>query len=222
MDLLKLNSNNNILVSISNIIKTKYKIPKQYENTNIGGNTKYLHNLSNKNDRYLLHIFEEMSEFTEECKKSYLKKQHLNNNYDCKEELIDVIAYISSLLSIMYIERYGEKFILSQEFNKEIYIGRPYIKYNEIEEIIINDTLIEVQRILISERRNFPERKWHKDVDRNLSIEELKDLYDDNIFKLQEALIKTICLFLKINKCDVEEFNKIFIEKNERIFNLKK
>jgi len=96
-------------VDVEEIVKQKHIIPMQYEVISIGGNPEDLHQLSKKVDRYLLHIVEEIAEFLEEVNNIKAKILPLSeeNHKECLMELIDVIGYISSILSIFYIDLYG-------------------------------------------------------------------------------------------------------------------
>jgi len=70
-------------------------------------------------------------------------------------------------------------------------------------------------------RRQFPERKWHKDVNRILPIVELCNLYKICISEASKSLIELISLFLYLTNENYELFNKLFLEKNEEVYNLK-
>jgi len=213
-------------IDFSEIVAQKHIIPMQYEEINIGGNSDDLHKLSKKVDRYLLHIIEEITEFLEEVDKIDINikttKLNYKTNKDCLMELIDVIAYISSLLSIFCIDYYGLDRI--KKYNTVIdshFILSDYIQNNDKD--FINDSLLEIEKTLILKvRREFPERKWHKDVNRILSIQELSNLYKICMNSTRTALENSICLFLHLTGGDCDLFNKMFLEKNEVVYSLKK
>jgi len=228
-NLVKRIDNNSIEVNIAEMVKEKYKIPMQYEEIRVGGNSEDLHYLCRKIDRYLLHIIEEICEFLTDYDKTengidnfeFDPKKH---NY-CLMELIDVIGYTTSLLSILLIDLHGLDYFQSR-----------YKNYFTIEdsdlatEAYINSTrqtihssLLNAEKILINDvRRHFPERKWHKDTDRTLSIEKLRELYIKCIDGTEKALYELLFLFFVLSKCDCDLFTEMFIQKNEQIYSLKK
>jgi len=229
--------NNYYEVDIAEIVKQKHKIPMQYEDINIGGNPDDMHRLSKKLDRYLLHIVEEIAEFKEEVdkladldKKTDFYIMNENAHIDCLMELIDITAYISSVISILYIDMYGLENVSKGEYHNIIekkfhidyldvyvckYKGRPV-------QDSINSTLMNVEKILmLNLRRLFPERKWHKDVNRTLSIVDLGILYKECIKNASLALVELISMFLYLTDENYELFNKLFLEKNEEVYNLK-
>jgi len=226
-------ANRNYIVDMVEIVKQKHKIPMQYEDINIGGNSDDLHYLSKKVDRYLLHIIEEIAEFKEEVDKLNLDKKLTyikmteDNHKEALMELIDVAAYISSLLSILCIDMYGlekvanGKFECEEDFKIDSYeLTGCCLEYPVID--IINGFLMEVEKILMLDiRRQFPERKWHKDVDRILSISELDEMYSKLIYDTSSALVGIIGLFMYLTDWDYNLFNKLFLEKNEIVYNLK-
>jgi len=71
-------------------------------------------------------------------------------------------------------------------------------------------------------RRQFPERKWHKDVNRTLSIVDLGILYKKCITESSKSLVELISMFLYLTDENYDLFNKLFLEKNELVYNLKK
>jgi len=228
-------TNRNYIVDIAEIVKQKHKIPMQYETINVGGNPDDLHQLSKKLDRYFLHIIEEIAEFLEEIDKMKLTKSDYlilkeDSNKDCLMELIDVAAYISSVISILYIDMYGLENVAKGEYydtiEKHFIIDMcdyEAIHFKEPMVDTINKELMNVEKILMLDvRRLFPERKWHKDVNRTLSIFELDTLYEKCINSCSKALVGIISMFLYLTDNNYELFNKLFLEKNEIVYSLKK
>jgi len=224
----------NYIVDIKEIVKQKHKIPMQYEDINIGGNPDDLHRLSKKVDRYLLHIIEEIAEFKEEIDRINFydceNRLYVDKHYSCLMELIDIIAYISSIISLFFIDMYGLDAVSKGQlpnpdtYKFYIYYCKIEKKYDSSSEIIncVNSELLEVEKnLMLNLRRQFPERKWHKDVNRTLSINDLGILYKTCISHTSNALVELISMFLYLTGDDYELFNKLFLEKNETVYNLK-
>jgi len=186
-----------------------------------------MHFLCRKIDRYLLHIVEEIAEFLKEFNDINTKFPDLKNyteHKECLMELIDVTAYITSLLSLFYIDLNGLENTKNLEnsferiFNDEISSLK-----NEDVKNVVNEKLLNIESILINGiRRNFPERKWHKDTDRILSVKELYDLYKSCIRECTKALYVAVLLFLYLTDMNVDLFTQMFLDKNEEVYSLKK
>ena len=179
----------------------------------------YLKDLSHLFDKYLLHIIEEVSEFSEEVEKDPTSE-------DALYELIDIIGYLCSTTFLIKSE--GEYSIINDKRIYDVESKHSIIKdtvykmvYFEAEEDIekaINNILIkDCINKLISARRLFDERKWHKNIKRKLSIHSL-----DNLFKLleeylEEVLLNMIELFMALTDSDYKKFNEMYIGKGTKV-----
>jgi hypothetical protein len=62
----------------------------------------------------------------------------------------------------------------------------------------IYDSLLDITNTLISIRRQVPERKWHKDINREMNISELNDFFMELIQFISVCLGKEIELFYSL------------------------
>ena len=206
---------------------------------------RYLHKLSKCFDKYLLHIIEEVSEFSEETESSF-KNNGIND--DMLLELIDIISYICSLLFLLKYEstfsknlnerNYTEEiksYTLSKNYNDNIVFIEDYIKEIEPYTGRFNLTKLSSEITIIScinsyltkfcvnelidARRLFLERKWHKLVSRVMSVYELKEFYNKLEIKLVNVLASLIYLFLYLTDFNYEKFDSMYKSKGEKVFN---
>jgi len=236
-------------ISIKDLVLFKKDIILKYEKDFLKSlernDSEYLHKLSGRFDKYLLHILEEVSEFSEETFDSVYSCRDFND--EMLLELIDVISYVCSLTFLLKYEstfsssdkvKCYDREIPLTKINRELCEELEYIT-NFIDTIDRNHGRFRLKSFpanlvcdcinsymtkfcineLIGARRLFDERKWHKSVDRILSIYDLKDLYT----KLEGRLTTTICsliyLFLYLTDFNYDKFNKMYKEKGETVFN---
>lgn len=148
-------------------------------------------------DKYYLHFIEELVEFQTEVNKS-----DEGNEYEMIEELCDILLYADSILSFLK-EAQND---ISQMLNIEYKITIPQCLVIEIPtfplakgipDFIMNGIMMP----MINARREFPERKWHKEHI-STDTETISHVY--NSFKLVEtAVMGIIKLFVHLDKCDM-------------------
>jgi len=154
---------------------------------------KYIDNLSKSShidliDKYILQIIEEVEEARAETGKGREDFLH--------EELIDIAMYCgSTLFAIHYKYVVNDNVIFS-------------IAKNDI--IDINNLLESITNRIIKERRNFPERKWHKKYDSSL-------INNDRIGSFTDCLMLIIFDIFSylLSECTYEEIN-IILNKKQR------
>lgn len=159
-------------------------------------------------DRYILHIIEELYEVHD----AILNK----SNYDAMEEIIDCIAYIISLKTILKLE---DESLIKVDDIQDIIKGNKNVlnKFSE-------DYMIPIIYSLIEIRRKIPERKWQYRVDRT-SEYNLKQTILDIHVKLKDILKDLLILFLKVsynklNECFKEDGEKILMYRSVDDFNI--
>lgn len=182
----------------------------------------YLRNMTKLYDKYLLHIIEEVSEFSEEVKKNVASE-------DTLYELIDVIGYLCSTLFLFKNEStfsvINDKIDMSGEndpnnfirniaiIKKEQYFTEGLSYFENINNILMKDCI----NPLIKARRQFDERKWHKNVSRKLSVYDLNKFYKNFECILGDVLFRMIKLFMVMTNFDYEKFNEMYEGKGKLV-----
>ena len=174
------------------IFDTPYFMKIQYEiykKYEVDG-LSYINNINN----YFLHIMEEIWE----VKFAKTRDERLG-------ELIDVLMYIGSTVNCFDGVDDKTLYMLKRE---KMRISTKYVDSDEVYNV--ND-------ILIGLRREYPERKWHKQYDAN------KIDHIDRSNKTSVALSKAITFTIRSMLADysIDEINKALEEKETYILSLK-
>lgn len=237
-----LNNTTEIRIDFKEMILFKKDIVLKYEkiwySTLNRSSYNYLQMWSEKFDKYLLHTIEEISEFSVEIGNSEINSDDKFILTDAMlEELVDVIGYLASTLYLMKRESefswnndditYKDAFTDLDKTSKLCYIDIRSNKTlnffqfvdvsnrdNDTIDLYINSYLTKYcLNPLIKARRQFPERKWHKNVKRELSLNSLLNLFEEVQSSLSEVMVNCIELFLLLTKNDYKKFNTIYLEK---------
>lgn len=137
-------------------------------------------------DKYLFQTIEEIHEVKQETDKEEQAK-----------EIIDVMMYLGSTIYSL---------VNFPEIKRSIIIAKT-------EPMDVNSTMDEVFESLMHIRRMYPERKWHKVVNKDLIIKDRNKIAVQIIFSLIEKLASLLVsnhFYVKVNNMIVRK--QIFIE----------
>lgn len=197
--------------NLEDALKKQNKIWTKYENqTDVllycSGEKVFI----DKYDKYLLMTLEEINEAMEEFNNT---KDRFGDEYLL--EVIDILMYSMTMLDIVQlnIRTYASvmKLDTSKLLTNSLIIDPEDMFYN------MTERFNEIFNTLISTRRLYSARKWHKphlELDNEKNLENLKETYD-----LLTLAIVYICELLT-SGTDYEYLNKLINEKQDFVINL--
>lgn len=197
-------------------------VDKEYLFKEISADFKFRKSTAEVIDRYILHTIEEIYETYHEglnfscmpiCKENnilaYANLDHFN------DELIDIIAYLSSLRTLLN-KTVVKKLLVVEKLPFE-YQG-DNLPFEELRAELFQ-TIIS----LIDLRIIFPERKWQYHRNFEVSLSDMIKRFDNVYEILNNAVVSLIILFIKANYTNFDKnIEKVLDDFNYRFYNKNK
>lgn len=189
-----------VSINFKDVFNYKFPTIEKYENLdNIDLSNKIgIYEFIKVLDRYLLQAIEEISETHQEIVKIPLQPEMIS-------ESIDILGYLATIGSLFKFEIESINKISNPDF--EMIIDLPRYEFysenkfnynydNELDKLEIintygNKLLFSILDDIITVRRKFDERKWHKPASKKTIIELLKIL-NDSLDIINNAMYKTL------------------------------
>jgi hypothetical protein len=164
-------------------------------------------------DKYLLHTLEEVGEAFEEYRRIKIGK---SNHYDYHMELVDILMYLGTTLSIVEMNATLYS-VVSNEYKSVVDLDLGYL-YNSKELPDTTTRLLTAMKYVVDARRCFPERKWHKPIP-EVSPAQL----NTRIASMVDSLVKAIKIIasMLLSECGFEVDSMIW-SKQQYVLNLEK
>lgn len=156
-------------------------------------------------DKYLFHCVEEVIECREELNKSHVSTETIN-------EVIDILLYLGSM---NYIINLNLSFY-DMKYKSELNIDATTFQCTNL---TVDKYLMDVTEYLVSQRRYFPQRKWHK-PSREFSEIQFKHILLQMYELNNKAIVTTSELLLCMTNLNVNYANELINTKQQFVIDL--
>jgi len=198
--------NNVLTFEFRKYVQSKFKIFMKYEKFE-DINVDYIDNklFVKQLDKYLLHTIEEIEE-------AHTEYNHTGLSSEFVEELTDILSYTGTTLSFI-----TENLIAN--FSGDSVNEHMIIKNTHYNSDYVEGSLLAIMSKIISCRKVFPERKWHKPAPICTSVE-LEGRLEEISMLLESAMEITLSLLVSTSNRVNINYEKIINEKHQLIIDL--